>query len=191
MDPTNPRKKTGGKIEIKVLMRQPLNKEHIVKKSHQWMVVAFGGVVSNQVSVHSSIQTKSTDKDIMVPTVNTIDPSINENEILSEPVLQTDKMFMQPSGVSSETGSPSDIIHIQRLETVLPADKKTMQYSEVSSGTALHVDKIPMQPSGSSGVSSDSVLPAYKNTVAPTHIQSPPAIDIDSLEIQFFTYISS
>jgi hypothetical protein len=43
MDPSNPRKATGGKIEYRISMRQPLLKAHVVKKTHQWMTVSFGG----------------------------------------------------------------------------------------------------------------------------------------------------
>jgi hypothetical protein len=41
-DPTNPRKMTESKLEIKLSLRQPLIGQHIVKKTQQWMSLRFG-----------------------------------------------------------------------------------------------------------------------------------------------------
>jgi hypothetical protein len=134
MDPTNPRKKTGAKIEIKVLMRQPLNKEHIIKKTHQWMVVAFGGTVSNQVSIQDSIPTKSTDLIISMPAVKSIEPPIRENirtEVLVETVLAADKIPIQPTEILSEP--------------VLPAYQIPLAPIHIESPPSVDIDSLEIQ----------------------------------------------
>ncbi|KAJ3325412.1 Coiled-coil and C2 domain-containing protein 1B [Boothiomyces sp. JEL0866] len=42
MDISNPRKATGGKIEIKIRMRAPLIKADVVKNADKWLVLSFG-----------------------------------------------------------------------------------------------------------------------------------------------------
>ncbi|TPX53844.1 hypothetical protein PhCBS80983_g06139 [Powellomyces hirtus] len=42
-DPSNPRRLTGGKIEIKIRLRAPLNKPDVLKKEERWLAVDFGG----------------------------------------------------------------------------------------------------------------------------------------------------
>ncbi|KAJ3272381.1 Coiled-coil and C2 domain-containing protein 1B [Terramyces sp. JEL0728] len=53
MDVNNPRKATGGKIEIKIRMRAPLIKADIAKNSDKWLVLSFGqanAVISKRTS---------------------------------------------------------------------------------------------------------------------------------------------
>ncbi|KAJ3313472.1 Coiled-coil and C2 domain-containing protein 1B [Boothiomyces sp. JEL0838] len=42
MDVSNPRKATGGKVEIKIRMRAPLIKADMVKNTDKWLVLSFG-----------------------------------------------------------------------------------------------------------------------------------------------------
>lgn len=50
MDPS--RKKTGGKIEIQVNLREPLTGEDIVKRSERWLVLdSFGSTASQYLSL--------------------------------------------------------------------------------------------------------------------------------------------
>lgn len=43
MDPINPRRPTGGKIEVIISLKQPLLQHQIVKKTGKWINIRFGG----------------------------------------------------------------------------------------------------------------------------------------------------
>ncbi|KAH6568997.1 hypothetical protein BASA50_000445 [Batrachochytrium salamandrivorans] len=42
VDPSNPRRETGSKLEVRIKMRQPLLKPDVVTKTERWLIVDFG-----------------------------------------------------------------------------------------------------------------------------------------------------
>ncbi|KAJ3273745.1 Coiled-coil and C2 domain-containing protein 1B [Borealophlyctis nickersoniae] len=59
MDATNPRRSTGGKLEIRIRVRTPILKPDIAKKQEKWLVVHFGGDSAGSVVLQSAGATGS------------------------------------------------------------------------------------------------------------------------------------
>lgn len=77
MDPS--RKKTGGKIEIQVNLREPLTGEDIVKRSERWLVLdSFGSTASQYLA--------ATGLTVGGPYTNPSTPQLNISPVVPQPV---------------------------------------------------------------------------------------------------------
>lgn len=129
------RKKTGGKIELQVNLREPLMGEDIAKRSERWLVVdAFDGTVSQFLSMAGltvgGLYVSPTSPSVTAPsTANSSTPSTpvvqtTESSSLSSPKSSEKQQQQQPSGserpeIQSEPASstnPDDKMGDSELE---------------------------------------------------------------------------
>ncbi|KNC95914.1 uncharacterized protein SPPG_08672 [Spizellomyces punctatus DAOM BR117] len=68
-DPNNPRRLTGGKLEVRIRLRSPLNKPDVVVKEERWLSVDFSG--GNQVEGSPPTGEATAPGGLKVPTVTT------------------------------------------------------------------------------------------------------------------------
>jgi hypothetical protein len=71
MDAANPRKSTGAKLEVRIRMKTPLLKAHVMKRSEQWMNLQFSlAGNASSVSLTASTQELVTSKPVTPPSAS-------------------------------------------------------------------------------------------------------------------------
>jgi hypothetical protein len=105
------RKKTGGKVEIQVNLREPLTGEDIVKKSERWLILdSFGSTVSQSLS-----SAGLTVGGPYMPVVNS--PNISQNS--PHPVVSSSDVQNSPMIIdTSKSDTPVEVATSAAVDSV-------------------------------------------------------------------------
>lgn len=110
MDPS--RKKTGGKIEIQVNLREPLTGEDIVKRSERWLVLdSFGSTASQYLSLAGLT--------VGGPYTNPNTPQLENLSVANSPVVSQPRVSSPVDEVT-----PVNTPHVN-TQPVIPSSLKT------------------------------------------------------------------
>ena len=122
MDPSNPRKQTGCKLEIRIRLRQPLLKPEIVEKQERWMQLDFTSCTVAMAPIESRLSHK-VEKPIQVVTNRAPEKSPRTQRAQSEDVnaastasaAQTQPVLKTTPSSSEEPDVDDLILQFKRL----------------------------------------------------------------------------
>jgi hypothetical protein len=123
LDPS--RKKTGGKIEIQVNLREPLTGEDIVKRSERWLVLdSFGSTVSQCLSLAGLT--------VGGPYVKPNTPQLGTPSVANSPVVTGAQSVEQAPKSDEQTPNPDKEIPANVVDAAPPVTQPdTRKISEV------------------------------------------------------------
>ena len=166
MEVNNPRKPAGGKLEVKLCMKQPLLKPQWMKRTHQWMTVQFGTTVVASPQASISVQNNSSEasqgKSLnSLPTAQKsaeLVPALDNTNLV--PALDKQKSAQKIS-IAAEGKQKSDV----KLDKPTHTDSKEMAVDKNS----------PVKPTVEKAKSSEKV----------ENVQTKEDEDVETLEVNF------
>ncbi|KAJ2993250.1 hypothetical protein HDV02_002562 [Globomyces sp. JEL0801] len=132
MDPSNPRKPTGAKVEIKIRLRAPLVKPDIAKLSEKWLVLTFGETNVLEIPTkaispvnNAKIVTGTAASQIDDSKLKPLEPSqnvISRPTSASSPNLQTSKETSTAKSTPSANASKQSLVSENQVSQEIEDD---------------------------------------------------------------------
>jgi hypothetical protein len=117
MDPVNPRKGTGGEVEVRVRMRMPARENEVLKVDEPWMYVDWQARPMEKLAVEKPLE-KPSEKSVSVAVEKPLEKPL-EKSVSVAVEKQVEKH------VEKQVEKPSALEKLQPVKTVSPATSRT------------------------------------------------------------------